>query len=96
MQSYALTDDSDTETDEICPPVVEQPNTLSEPNYHEIRDDREIQPSHDNQLAEEIGQKSMKRVNEKFQIAVPFRKTETHVPNNFKIAKQRLENQRKL
>ena len=36
MHSYALTDDSDTETDEICPPVIEWANILSEPDYHEI------------------------------------------------------------
>ena len=52
---------------------MEWPNILSEPNYREIGDDREIQPSHDDRLAEEIAKKSMKRVNEKFLIGLPFR-----------------------
>ena len=57
IQSYAPTDDSYTETDKICPPVKEWPNILSEPNYHKIGDDREIQPLHDDWLAEEIAKK---------------------------------------
>ena len=64
MHSYALTDDSDMETDEICPSGMEWPNILSEPNYCEISDNREIQSSHDDRHAEEIAMKSMKRVNE--------------------------------
>ena len=96
MQSTRCkTDESYTETDEIFPPVVEWPNILSEPNYRKIGDDQEIQPLRDDRLMEEIAKKPKKRINEKFQIAVPFRSTETHVPNNFQIAKRRLENQRK-
>ena len=96
MHSYVLTDDSDTETDEICHPVIEWANILSEPNYHEIGDDRKIQPSHDDHRAEEIATKSIKQVNNKYQISIAFRNIETHVPNNFRNAKWRLENQLRM
>ena len=88
MQSYTLTDDSGRETDGICPPVVKWLNILREPNYREIGDNHEIQLLRDDQLVEEIAKKITKWVNEKFQIAVPFRNTETHVPNCFHIAKE--------
>ena len=66
MQSYALTDDSEDEDDEIRPPVVKWPNIMSEPNYWEIDDEREILPSRDDRCAEAISTESMKRVNKKY------------------------------
>ena len=52
MKSYTLTDESIAETEENCPPIVEWSNILSEPNYREIGDDRNILPSLEDQLVE--------------------------------------------
>ena len=91
MESYALADESDDESEENWPPVVEWPNILSEPNYHKIGDNREILLSWEDRLVEEIAKRSLRRVNKKFKIAVPFRNVEMHVPNNSQISERRLE-----
>ena len=96
MQSYALTDDSEDEDDEIHPPVVEWPNILSEPNYYEIGNEHEILPSHYDRYAKAIATESMKCINEKYKIAIPFRNPEANIPDNFRSAKKRLEYQRKM
>ena len=93
--SYALTDDTEDEDDEIRPPVLEWLNILSELNYHEISDEHEILPSWSDHRAEAFATESMTHMNEKYEIAVPFQNTATIVPDNFWSAKKRLENQRK-
>ena len=62
-------------------------------NYREIGDDCDIFPSQEDRREEEIARRLMRRVNDNFQIVVPFRSVETHVLNNFQSAKRRLENQ---
>ena len=77
-------------------PIVEWPNILSEPNYSEIVDEREILPLRKETHAETIATESMKCVIGKYEIAMPFQNTETNELNNFRTAKKRLVNQRSL